>query len=274
MEVKSINKHVSFRSGLNYTLLKESHNISIKEIESFNLKTRKINIDFCNCNPIAFCLQKVFKIFDILKQKTGKKIFDINIPNIQVYTPPELFFEHTGYGFCIPETQKVIINTPPYNTGSVFYKKEDSLEQINKETEDSFNNGNRSSSHFLANTIHEIMHSSYLNMIYNKYGYNGNCSYTKEKYPLINKNKSGLDVLKLLQILTLSQHENNIIQNVLGTYSIGIQNQYHEIFSETFTQLICKSLSEKNALPIKNPLEDLNRYPKEFLNILFKILSI
>lgn len=44
-------------------------------------------------------------------------------------------------------------------------------------------------------------------------------------------------------------------------------------FAETFTKLICDTLS-KDCLPQRNPLDDLKHYPKEFLKILNKILSI
>lgn len=101
-------------------------------------------------------------------------------------------------------------------------------------------------------------------------GLNGNCPYTKQKYGKI-QNNNGLKVMQILQNKTFNTKENNIIKNVLGLYSSLPKNQYHEVFAETFTKLICDSLSDDTSLPIKNPLDELKKYPTEFLNILHKI---
>ena len=79
--------------------------------------------------------------------------------------------------------------------------------------------------------------------------------------------------MKQLEILSLDNNENEIIKSVLGSYSTEGTNQYHEIFAETFTKLFCDALSEDLVLQ-RNPLDDLKKYPKEFLQIFNKILKV
>ena len=65
--------------------------------------------------------------------------------------------------------------------------------------------------------------------------------------------------------------ENEIIKNNLGLYSLSPENQYHEVFAETFTKIICNCLSPQDSLPVKNPLEEMKSLPCEFLRILAKL---
>ena len=54
-------------------------------------------------------------------------------------------------------------------------------------------------------------------------------------------------------------------------YSLSPKNQYHEVFAETFTKIICNCLSSKDSLPVKNPLDEMKSLPCEFLKILSKL---
>ena len=135
----------------------------------------------------------------------------------------------------------------------------------------SFINKERSSSHFLSPFIHEIMHSVYLNYIYSKYGYEGNCPYTKKKYYRNDKNL-GLQMMKKLTNLSFDNQENLLINDVLGRYSTIKTNQYHEVFSETFTKIICDSL--KGIDIVKNPIDVLKNMPIEFRKIIAKVISL
>ena len=164
-------------------------------------------------------------------------------------------------------------NELSFETGSVFQKKILNLENWDSKIETDFLKNKRSSGHFLAETIHELMHSVYIKLIYTKYGYGGKCPYTNSLYPCSNSNKSGLDVMYELQNKNFSKEENLTINYVLGNYATKPRNQYHEVFTETFTKLICDSLSD-DAMPKANPLDGLKRLPPEFLKILYKVLNI
>ena len=80
-------------------------------------------------------------------------------------------------------------------------------------------------------------------------------------------------ILENLQSKVFNSEENKIIANTIGEYATTPQNQYHEVFAETFTQLICKSLSPNSCSLMNNPLEILKDYPKEFLAIIKNVLS-
>ncbi len=269
MNINKINKNINFQSGLNKKLIEQCKHTDINKVKS-DLFLKNIDSDFKSSKSVAFAVSKVLSIFELLLDKTKKNIFKISTPNIMIYSKKDLDFEFEGYGFCLPETQLVIKNKSPFETGSVFYENENSLENLNEKIEKSFNNNKRSSSHYLAPFIHEILHERYIDFIYSKYGYEGNCPYTQKKYTK-GQNNNGLKVMQILQNKIFSQEENNIISNILGSYSSYPKNQYHEVFAETFTKLICDSLSDKTSLPIKNPLDKLKKYPIEFLNIIIKL---
>ena len=169
--------------------------------------------------------------------------------------------------------RKVLKNEDSFETGSIFYPQERFIEELDAKIEESFNNNERSSSHFLAPIFHEIFHEKYVDAIYKKYGYNGECLYTSQKYPTKDLEIGGYEKMKQLEVLSLDNNENEIIKNVLGSYSAEGTNQYHEIFAETFTKLFCDALSDDLVLR-SNPLEDLKKYPKEFLQIFNKILKV
>ena len=92
--------------------------------------------------------------------------------------------------------------------------------------------------------------------------------------------KEGIDELSeeegMLNIEDINEtiegsEENEIIKNNLGLYSLSPENQYHEVFAETFTKIICNCLSPQDSLPVKNPLEEMKSLPCEFLRILAKL---
>ena len=269
----TINNQLSFTSGLNYQLINECKNTSVKRTEEY-LKKNYIDANFHNCKPVAFCVSKVINIFDILKKKTGKNLYSLSTSSIQTYVKQNLAFNFNGYGFCLPETQTVLKGHLPFRTGSIFYETEKSIEILDDKTERAFQENTRSSSHYLSSIIHEMMHAYYIDYIYNKYGYEGDCFYTSQKYLKEHSDAKGLFIMHTLKHRVLSDKENNVVEKTLGLYATKPINQYHEVFAETFTQLICNSLSDNNSLPLKNPLDELQNYSKDFLKILSKILSV
>ena len=273
MKVQKVSPSINFKSGLNRGIIAKSNTIIPIIVEGKIAKSKGIDAKFFGYKVNAFCVEKALEILDILKEKTGRNIFNANVPNIRTYSKNDLSFPFNGYGFCLPESRKVLKNEPAFETGSVFYPQEKFLEELDEKVEESYNNNERSSSHFLAPTFHEIFHEKYLDFIYKKYGYDGKCPFTKEKYSLKNPVKSGLDVLKRLEKLSLNVDENEVVRETLGNYSTQNTNQYHEIFAETFTKLVCDSLS-KDLIPLKNPYEIMKTLPKEFLFVFNKILNI
>ncbi len=265
--LNTISPNINFKSGLNTALIKECRSTNVRSLEK-SLGSKNIPSDFGVNRPVAFAVGKIFEIFNLLKKHA--KIFDISAPRIQAYLKSDLKFNFNGYGFCVPETQSILKNQPPFETGSLFFQKENSIEEIDQKLDKSFLNNERSSSHYLAPFIHEFMHGIYIDYVYKKYGYEGECPYTAQKYKRSEKD-CGLKVMEILQNLQFNNCENELIRNVLGKYAATSKNQYHEVFAETFTQVICKCLSDKDSLPIKNPLDELKTYPREFINIIKKL---
>ena len=260
--------HITFSSGLNRALTRSCNQINVKHVETL-LQSKSVHADFQMNKTSAFCLQKISEIFDVLKTKTNLKIFDFKAPNIRIYNRQSLNFPFQGYGFCIPETRKVLKEELPYETGSIFYDDKCSIEELNNKLDESYSKDERSSSHYLSPFIHEIMHGVYVDYIYKKYGYEGQCPYTRKKYS--KEQNFGLKIMDILQQKVFSREENEIIKNNLGLYSLSPENQYHEVFAETFTKIICNCLSPQDSLPVKNPLEEMKSLPCEFLRILAKL---
>ena len=267
--LNTIQSNINFKSGLSTTLIKQCRDINVRKLEK-RLNLNNIPSDFDFNKPVAFAIHKVFEIFNILKKQSKIKIFEIFTPRIQVYLTSNLRFNFKGYGFCVPETQSILKGQPPFETGSLFFQKENSIEEIDKKLDKSFLNDERSSSHYLSPFIHEFLHGIYLDHIYKKFGYEGKCPYTAQKYKRT-ENDYGLKVMNILQNLQFNNRENELIKNILGKYATTSENQYHEVFAETFTQVICKCLSDKNSLPVKDPIDEFKQYPKEFINIIKKI---
>ncbi len=268
MHIKNLRNNINFQSGLNNILIKQSQNIKVKKIEADFLHNQ-VDTNFKYCKPIAFTADKVFQIFDNLSRKLKINTFQIAIPRIQIYQKKDLIFNFQGYGFCLPETQKILKDELPFETGSIFFEKENSLEEINQKLDESFKNEERSSSHYLAPFIHEFLHNSYINYIYKRYGYEGICPYTSKKYH--NDKNCGHSIMRELRTLKFNECENKIIRENLGQYATTSQNQYHEVFAETFTKFICNCLSENDSTLIGNPLDELKNQPKEFLLIIKKL---
>lgn len=269
MQISNINNNVIFSSGLNKNIVHNCLRTNVSNVELF-FTNKNIETNFQSCRTVAFLTQNVINILDIFKHKTNAKLFNFSIPSIFVYTLDKLSFTFKGKNFCIPESQKVFNDQKEFKTGSLFFERNDDIELLNFELDKCYENNERSSSHYLSPFIHEFMHNTYLNYLYSKHGYAGNCSYTKQKYYSDKKQNIGLDILQKLQTQTFDDRENKIIEDSIGKYATSKQNQYHEVFAETFTKLICESLSI-DGTPNRNPLELLKSLDPNFINILRKI---
>lgn len=264
-----LNNSINFTSGMSRNLSAKCLVFDTVKYER-ELADKGIEALFQQNSSIAFCLSKVSDIFNQLKAKE----FNFKFPQFRVFNQNQLINNIPNLAFCLPESQSVLKDELPFKTGSIFHKKMESLEELDSIIDGDYKSGKRSSGHFLAEIIHEIMHGVFIDRIYKKYGYDGKCFFTKEKYPIKNLGISGIAKMKELQVNTFSKEENIIIKEFLGEYSIHPKNQYHEVFAEFFTKLICDTLSEKTAMPVKNPKDEIKKYPKELLAIIAKVLQV
>lgn len=268
MDINNI-ENLSFGSGLNAKIKIKEKFIFPQKLESDFANNYGVEANFIQNKSVAlankFCVKIFEKLAEIYKQKV------ILPPCITVFDRNCLIDKKSASNFCIPDTKEVIKGEYPYPGRSIFFQNFKDLSEIDDITEFQYNNKRTSSSHFLAPFIHEWLHSFHLNAIYNKFGYGGNCEYLRKKYPSKTQGITGFDIIKQLQTKTLTSKENEIIFNTLGEYATQPENQYLEVFSESFTKFICSSL--KGVELVKNPIELLKNTPEEFQKILKKIIS-
>lgn len=266
MKINSSN-NTQFQSGLTTKLLiKERFNNASKTekmfVENFGVETR-----FSGNNSIALANELCLDIFDKLYNKL--KIDLYLPPTIFSYKNSEIIDANSASNFCISDTKEVLKNEYPFPGRSIFFKEFPNLSFIDDITEFEYQNKKSSSNHFLAPFIHEWLHSLQLHHIYSQYGYGGNCEYLNSLYPKTDKNISGVELVKKLETKVLSKKENEVIFDNLGEYATKPINQYLEVFSETFTKFICKSL--KGAELFKNPLDEIKNSNLDFQNIIQKV---
>lgn len=259
---------LAFGSGLNTKIKVKEKFIFPQNIENVLANKYGVEANFIQNKAVAlankFCVQIFEKLADILKQEL------ILPPCITAFDRICLIDKKSASNFCIPDTKEVIKGEYPYPGRSVFFQRIKNLSEIDDITEYQYKNKRTSSSHFLSPFIHEWLHSFHLDAIYNKFGYGGSCEYLINRYPFKNTKITGIDVIKQLQTKKLTPNENEIIFDTLGEYSTNPENQYLEIFSETFTKFICASLNGIEL--VKNPIELLKNTPREFQKILKKII--
>lgn len=245
---------LSFSAGLNYKISKMQHTFNCNNAILY-LKKYNINSDFLDNKSIALSTTIAIHILNKLKETFG--FFPFWSPSINVYKKNNLLIpEKELYHFCIPEETKVLSNKQSFKPASIFYSNIGSLDELNFQAEKGYDIGIKPSNHFLSDIIHEMMHAVYLNRIYEKYG------------------KGAFPVLQDLQYKHFSKAENEVIGDILGKAATEPLNQYHEVFADTFTKSICDSLAINNCLPYENPFEKFKQYPKEFINIIKKVLDV
>lgn len=266
MKIES-NQKISFKAGLNTKILLKEKFINPQKQEQFLLQNFGINADFKENKSIALANRLCAEIFNNIAQKFNMKI---NFPPfITVYERKVINKDADYVNFCLTDTKSVIKGDNPFPGRSIFFKNYKSLKQVDKITQDLFESKKTSTDHFLSPFIHEWLHCLHLNYLYEKYGYPGNCEYMKSLYPLKDKKHNAFDLFEK----TLSPDENQIVTKNLGSYSAKPQNQYMEVFSETFTKLICDSLSKDCTHLDKNPAKLLENTSDEFQNIVSKVIS-
>lgn len=267
MKILATDNNTNFKSGLtNKILFKEKHINTGRQTKIF-ANRYGIEANFLENKSAALANKLCMDIFKELAVK-----FNLTIappPAIFIYEPQNIVDNTSPANFCIPDTKEVLKNEDPFAGRSIFFENFDNLELINNATEYSFNDKISSSPHFLAPFIHEWLHCFQLDHIYKNFGYGGNCEYLKSIYPDKNTSINGIQLIKDLQTKTLTDKENEIIFDNLGEYATRPFNQYLEIFSEAFSQLICNSL-DKGKLT-KSPLDELNKKSPEFQKLLRKI---
>lgn len=270
MKVTSVQNHNCFKSGLNKKILLQEQSINPAFLENIFTYRYGIESKFLNNKSVALANKYCLSIFCKLSQKLNIKL--AFPPSIFVYNKHQLIDKSSTENFCTQETSLVLKNEYPFLGRSIFFRNCNNLQDIDFITELKYRKNKISSSHFLSPFIHEWLHSFHLDMIYKTLGYGGNCKFMQQIYPSVNQKQNGVNKLKELETIVLSDKENEVVYNTIGEYATYPINQYQEIFSETFTKFICNSL--KGIELVSNPLDQLYKTNKAFQEILNKILQL
>lgn len=246
MKIQQSN-NINYKAGLTRPIKTMSTRKSAFDIANDFVINHDIDACFNSNKEHAFCIDTVRKIMTKLFPK------ETNPPAIRCFNTNQLIYNADN--FCINQPTTVFEDEPPFEARSIFFKEIRSLDELDYYTELAYLSGKTSSPHFLASIIHEWMHAVHLYIL-------GQCK--------------GINTKILLQAINteqLSEKDKKIVEGILGNYCVNSKSQHMEIFAETFTQLICKSL-DKN-LELKNdPISLLKTYPKEFQNIIYKNFGI
>lgn len=253
LSIQQSKSNASFKAGLNKNVVRLQHVFDCKYAENY-LKKQGIHSDFLHNKPLALATNIAVDILN--KLHSTFSLFPFWSPSINVYNRQDLLLGPDLYHFCIPEPKKVLVNKPMYDKTSIFYSNIQSLERLDDYAEQAYKSGMKPSNHFLADIIHEMMHAIFVKRIYDKY------------------QNGALNVLNDLQYKHFENNENEIIGNILGIEAMQPLNQYHEVFANTFTKIICSSLNKNNLTINNNPLELFKNYPRNFIEIIKKILDV
>lgn len=256
MNVFCINKNNHFTAGLNESVIKKYKNADSRKIE-FNFKEYSCDANFKNNKDIAVSFALTLNIFEDLSRKF-KFPFDVIPPRIRTFNCEELVGQIHSDKFCLADTRKVLKNDLPFEMRSIFFKNK-TIREIDNEVEQEYYKNNRSSSYFLADFIHEWLHNIHLHILFERYGYEGNCPYCKLLYN--NNLQCGLGKIEQLSTNVFTNEEKNMLQLFLGNYAAK-SNSIMEVFAEVWTQLITENINDKKLLLENHPFKNLSRYPK------------
>jgi len=129
MEVKSINQHTNFKSGLTRKIIKTILTTDVAKAEADFAKIGT-KADFRGNKSV--CANFVYAaniLYDLVEK--FKLPFDFKPYTIKVYKDKELVVSHSYRAFTINDTGKVLKNEDAYIGGSIFVNDKDSSILLN-----------------------------------------------------------------------------------------------------------------------------------------------
>lgn len=253
MKIRTDN--TSFKSGLTLKLLRDFKKINVKEAES----------DFAQAGIDANFLENKFLCgssvltANILNEISGKyKLpFDFLPPAIRAYSDKNLVDTENKNcdGFCSCDTQMVLKNEPPFIGNSIFLNNitKSALKTNFLATIDGLCQI-QSTTHFLHTVLHEWFHCIHHNLIFTKFGYEGDCPVLREKY--YKQDAGGLEkLLRKDNMYSVKLLYSDKVKKYISEYAVDTSLR-SEIFAELMSKITAKSLDKKLNI-IKNPLDNI-----------------
>ena len=263
----SVQNKVNFTAGLRNSYYKEFSQISVNQIEKYFLSNYNVQTNFLDNKQLAIGNFLILRIYEKLN-KRYPTVFRVLTPNVYVFENNELINPNATNAFCIPDIKRVLKKYPPFEMRSIFFRQNSyTIKDIDDISEVNYNNKSTCSAHFLSSFLHEWIHNTHLDLLYRKYGYDGNSLLGKRLY---NKKKDNVSYNKVKALFntTFTDKEQELIKNYVGEYAT--LNPF-EFFAETLTKFICDSLGN-NLLPNESIFEKFNNYPDVFTRIFTKCL--
>ena len=271
MKIQSNNfQNTNFKSGLTLKLIRDIRNINVAEAE---LDFTKLGVDADFKNSKTICANFVMAS-NILKEISEKyKLpFDFNPPAIRVYTNKELIDEDDkkSIGFCSIDTKRILKDEPPFIGGSIFMNRRMNGLLTNDliNADFGFLTNWRSSSHFLATTLHEWFHCIHQNLIFKQKGYEGDCPVLKEMY-----HKEGANGLDSLDLQSNLPGISTKVAESIGKYAVFSRSML-EVFAELMAKITAEAL-DKNLNVVKNPMDNIPKnFPESYKKQIEEVLNI
>ena len=270
MKVSEYN-NVNFKSGLTRKIIKDILSTDVAKAEA---DFAKIGADTDFKGKKSVCANFIYatNILNEISEKY-KLPFDFVPYAIRLYRTKELEKPFSFFAFTINDSGKVLKNEPSFIGGSIFVNNFGSgIFENNFITNIDYMKGRRSSSHFLANTFHEWFHVIHMDLMYKKYGYEGECPILRKEYHKECTNNKGLKKYESLAKRDLSEVPKEF-KKYVGRYAIK-SNSMLETFAELMTKITTEAL-DKDLNVIKNPLDNLPKnMPKDIKYELERLLDI
>lgn len=264
----------NFKSGLTSKLLRDFHRINIPNSEAHFAKMG-INARFLDNK---FVCGGSMLTANILQEISAKYKLPFNyLPHaIRVYKDQNLsnIDYQNSDAFCTCDTEIVLKDEPQFLSSSLFFNDSKNKSAIKTNIQASFAGffKGQSSTHFLHTILHEWFHCIHNNLIFKKFGYEGDSPEMLEKY-----GKEGACGLKKLvkedfkfDILLI---HNDIIAKTISEYAAETCS-CSEIFAELMSMITAKSLNRK-LQPTTNPLDYIPKnLPKSVHELIEETLEI
>ena len=257
---------ICFKSGISPKIKKAIQEIKIANIENAFKKDYGVDANFGENKICTFGFASVINIIEECCEKFKLSFFALP-PKIRAFKRIDLKDTKLPNNFCITDTRCVLRQEPPFELRSIFVNMSDNILEFDNLLDVQYMAKKRSSSHFLSEYIHEWMHNIHLDLIFNKYGYEGNCPYAKSLYP-----SNGATGLKKVSEMSVPL-ENSIRKNAQDAFGSHSQISKLELFAEGMTKLITDSIDKKTLSVRKNPLDGLNKLPKNIADFILNQFS-
>ena len=270
MKINQVNNVVNFNAGYSSKFARMEKQINPKSTELFfrnsPLKGWRsfYNLDLKDNKAMALANKLCTTIFIKLRKYYDFRQSDIKTPqifpqDIYVFNKKESdYYNDSGSFFVNNIDIKAEKNKPIFQAGTVFLDNAyDSLEYIDNQVEILHKNNILSTNHFLHYFIHEWLHAQFTKMLKERV-FDGSYYFDR--------------TMHIYQNQKLDEKEIEMVGNLIGTYAFSKNvSHYSELFAETWTKLICESLSKDSQSFSKNPIDILKSMPKEFQGLLEKV---